>query len=671
MEEQLEKTKYKNLSDNLCQALSFYVFAIVLELTTSLCLFGNIPSYMYVSLIIIHLLALVIFVLPGKVFRRVVSSVLLIGQTIVSITNDILHNITGEVFTFDKFSLAGEAAGSFSISMVNFFHLFLYLAILALALFCIFGLPKFLKKFEASKKQFASILACFLFTFFAMFGAASPNYMTKNNLLLTCFPTTLAYSNFGYYGFYLSNAFLSLGSINKDVKLSNESYEEIFSYLENGSSVSANEYTGVSEGNNVILILAESFDIAAIDPYFTPNLYKMWFEDGMLLKNYHAENKTNMSEGMTLFGTYGRARPLMSNVKLVDVFEPISLPTLLKKSDESIKTSYVHSFNYSTYNRDITHPKLGFDEVVFASDQEKEIKQYNIDGNESYNWTAQSWNNYMKDSNFFEYNKELIIPSTGRFFTNYATMVTHGTYIKRGSNKDNYNKLVSAEEAVHLEEMKQNMKAFGYNINNALETFLIYKAAVMDFDEMIGKMMARLSELNILDKTTIYMYPDHNAYYDDLSYRIRNITDKDAIRECQISAYNMGACIYDQKLIKKYKGESEYNGGVIVDKFTSVNDVYPTLCNILNIKYNYNLCYGQSIFEPSDGIFISLKDDRYIFDDKFYYYNDKIYDAQTRQVVVNEDFSNRLNSLLEKFEIHEKLYKSPSSLKKMLEELGY
>ena len=64
----------------------------------------------------------------------------------------------------------------------------------------------------------------------------------------------------------------------------------------------------------------------------------------------------------------------------------------------------------------------------------------------------------MKDSNFFEYNKNSIIPE-GKFFTSFSTMVTHGTYEKRGSNEENYNILVNSDA---YEDMVLFMESNGF-----------------------------------------------------------------------------------------------------------------------------------------------------------------------------------------------------------------
>lgn len=663
--------KYKNLTDNLCVSLSFYVFSLLFEFFSCLLIFGHFPTYIYISIAIIHIFSFVIFLLPTKALRRIIAIIFLSFQLIICVTNDILYRVTGEIFTFDKLVLAGEAMGTFTFSMINILNVLIYFLIFIFSMFCMCGLPKFFKKFQANKKQFSCLIVSFLFSFVAVFGCVSSNYLQKRELFLTEYSSTLALSTFGHYGFYPVNFFKVLNLLKPNHKIEDEEYQTYLNYFKSGTISPETNFSGVSEGNNVIVILAESIDEMAIDPYFTPNLYKMWFEDGMYLKNYHSENKTNMSEGMALFGNYGREKQLINYTSLAPTMSLFSFAQKLKNSDENIQTTYAHSFRSTFYNRQTTHSQIGFDKLIFGDLEEDEIKEYNAQTGQEYDFNVKvGLNNYLKDSNFFEYNKETLIPESRRFFTSFSTMVTHGEYLERGSNKEYLEILTSESNRDYFDDMIEIMNEKGYDITPVYDKFLYYKAAVMDFDKMVGMIFDRLESLNILDKTTIYMFPDHNAYYDNLSFLVRGISLQD-VRKCNVQAYNMGACIYDQKLIKAYKGESEYNGGVTVEKFTSVNDIYPTLCDILNISYNSNLCYGKSLFLDEDRLFISLKDDRYIFNDKYYYYDGNVYDNKTRQKTSNEQFEQELEKLLYKFGVLEKLYKSQNYFDNILKEISH
>ena len=652
----LSPVKYRNVTEQLTTSLTFYLFSILFEIITSACVTGKYPSFFFFGLAFIHFFTFLIFILPSKWMRKIFAIILLAVQTTISITNDILYNCTGEIFTFDKLMLASEGMGALDTSLINFWHLAIYLLMFISAVVVMFLLPKFIKKWKPIVRNFLFVTAGYVLAFFAFFGVCVVGYGSQRVLWVSQFPSTLAYNTYGYYGFYMKNATKFLSSLVTTKRLTEKQKEEYLVYLQEGEEPVVTDYTGLSEGNNLIVILAESFDMAAIDPVFTPNLYKLYYEDGVFLSNYHSENKTNMSEGMVMFGSYSHAKALNTSIDTIDVMKYTSLPMLLENDStsrgEEIKTTYYHALNSKYYNRDLTFNRAGFDYLQFCDLQQDELKDYLNEKGETYYWEP-AFNNFIKEKDYFEYNMNEIIPDEGRFFCQYTSLSTHGSYKLRGYNTPYYNELKSDNEK--LEEMLDNMEAQGYFPRTVLEPFLIYKAAVMDFDEMIGLLFKRLEDTGRKENTTVVLYPDHNTYFDDISYNLRGIYGSD-VRNCNVKAYNLGAAIYDQKLAAKLNGTTTYNGGATFDKFVSVNDLYPTICDLFNLPYNSFLCYGQSIFADSLSVMLSLKDDRYIFDDNFYYYGNKTYAVNPADDLDDTYFVELVEKVLHKYEVQENLY---------------
>ena len=52
-------------------------------------------------------------------------------------------------------------------------------------------------------------------------------------------------------------------------------------------------------GDNLIVIMMESFEWFAIDPYNTPTLWDIKTNSGISFENFYAKNKTNISEDST------------------------------------------------------------------------------------------------------------------------------------------------------------------------------------------------------------------------------------------------------------------------------------------------------------------------------------------------------------------------------------
>ncbi len=615
--------KYKNLNDNITIASIFFVTSLTLTILMGLVTLGKFPTMLWTSLVYISVFSSIIFLLPSRVARAIVCCLLLLVQTIIAVVNDILFRVTGEIFTIAKLKLMNEATGAFDKSLINPWTIVLFLSIFILALLGVILIRRKQKVFKATVKQFCAMLMTYIFLLCLCFSCGFTS-MKEEDKEVYYSQSTLTYQKHGFYTFYASDIYYTIkNSIFKyDVS---EKKDEYLQYFQQGEEDTSNEFTGISEGNNVLMILMESLDIVAIDEYFTPNLYKLIYQDGLYFTNYFAENKTNMSEGLALAGIYSKSKPLATNTDeaLSNLYGEFALPNLLKQKDKDLKTTYLHGLRGVFYKRETTFDNLGFDNLIFTSNQQEEINQYNKQQGDEYDWTPENFYSFVKDTSFIGYNLEQVVPSEGRFFTAYATIASHGTYEERGSNKENYKILTSEENKVHYNKMITSLEEKGFNPNKILDKFLYYKAGVMDLDKTIGMIFDRLEETNNLDKTTVVLYPDHNAYYDDVSYKIRNIEGAQ-IRECNVLSYNLPCVIYDQKLIKAYKGEETYTGGAMYDEFVSVADIYPTLCNLLGIKYNTKIVYGQDMFKTTEHVFISLKDHLYIFNDKFYFFDNKV-----------------------------------------------
>lgn len=664
--------KYKNLTNNLSTAMIFYAFSILLEFFSGLLVVGMFPSYFFFGLATIHLISFLIFLLPGKWTRYIVAIAFFVVHVVITVTNDILYHSTGEIFTFDKLALAGGGLSVLNVSLINFGHMIVYATLLVLFLTCLFVVPKHSKKFKATRKQFFAILSIWFFGLFSFLLGLGLNFNKNRALWISQFPSTLAYQSYGYYGFYAPNGINFIKSTITNQALDDQSFQEAQEFVLAGKETKTNSMTGVSEGNNLIMILAESVDIAGIDPVFTPFLYQLYFHDGMYLKNYHTENKTNMSEGMALYGNYGDKHNLVNTIKTAEAVNYFSLPTLFKQKAEQegkqATANYFHGLMANFYSRDLTFKMAGFDELYFADIQENEIKEYNKQNNNSYDFHSSSWV-FVRDSNFIEFNMEKFIPSEGRFMSAYATITTHGSYEMRDCIKPYYEILTSDNQK--LENLFDYMESQGFVPRELkqkanLEKFLYYKSAMMDLDKTLSLIFERLKETNNLENTTVVFYPDHNAYFDDISYNLRGIYGADT-NKCNVSAYNLGAVIYDQKMIAKYKGEKSYTSGVVVDDFVSVWDIYPTICNALNLSYNKNLAYGKDLFSDDYHIFMTLKDSKYIFNNKFYYYDKAYALTEDYDKAEMEKFEQAVKELLKSEKIHENLYGDINSFKKILE----
>lgn len=635
------KVAYKNIVDNLLTALIFFAFSILLEIVFCLCTFGQVLTYISIPIGITMFLALVIFLLPTFWVRTILSGILLLAQLVISIVNNVLYKSTGELFTSHKLKLIGEATEATTGTLINFWVVLALFLIFAGAIVCFVFSKKISQKFSY-KPTILSLIAILLIFQLSSLLLFTLSIKSKEDRILfsDTYVSVERYKKFGYYGFYVANI---LNMINSPYKLTDEEKLEFENFVLEGWNTEQTPYSNILKDDNLIVILTESVEFFGIDSYFTPNLHKLYYSDSLLFENYYTENKTNMSEGMALMGTYSFSQPLItsSGQSMTSVLKNLSIANSFKNNN--VKTTYIHGYNKSFYNRDVTFNKLGFDNLIFAADQEQELKQFELENNNVYNWSTANFYEFVKDSSFIKYNIKNVIPDTGRFFTTFASFTTHGDYVARGSNLNYYNKLTSVENQENLNNLISNLETSGYNVRQNLNQFLYYKAAMMDLDKTIEILFDRLEETNNLDNTAIVLYSDHNAYYDDFGLKLKNLNS------FSIEGYHLPSAIYSTKLANAYK---QNNTTLTVSKFVSVNDLYPTICDLFGFGYNKNLCYGKNVFSSEQNLFISLKD-RIIFDNNFYYFNHPV--AITNNLS-SDYFKAEVDKILYKVNVFEHLY---------------
>ena len=107
----------------------------------------------------------------------------------------------------------------------------------------------------------------------------------------------------------------------------------------------------------------------------------------------------------------------------------------------------------------------------------------------------------------------------------------------------------------------------------------------------------------LYDNTTIVLFSDHNAYYSDLNYKIKNLNKYGTNKQM----YNLPFVIFNKSL-----GSGE------ISTFCNTYDILPTIYDLYGFKYNKNLTQGYSVFSEDikNSVFVSSMCG--IFDDNFY-----------------------------------------------------
>lgn len=140
----------------------------------------------------------------------------------------------------------------------------------------------------------------------------------------------------------------------------NEEIREVYEYLSKQSPSNKNEYTGIFEGKNLIVFVAESFSNLAIREDVTPTLYKM-ANQGFQFKNFYTPLfPVSTADGEYLVDTSLIPAEGIWSIENVDgkTF-PYTYPNALEQF--GYKSYAYHNYDYKYYKRDKYFKTMGYD----------------------------------------------------------------------------------------------------------------------------------------------------------------------------------------------------------------------------------------------------------------------------------------------------------------------
>ena len=316
-----------------------------------------------------------------------------------------------------------------------------------------------------------------------------------------------------------------------------------------------NEYTGMFEGYNVILITAESFSPWAVSEKYTPTLYKL-VNSGFVFNNFYMHGYTATTVGEYIMCTgllangRGAASPFDRTVDDGNKYMGMCMGRIMENL--SCPTFAYHDHSYSYYNRDKTHPNMGYTYKGLGNglDVKKTWPESDLE---------------MMEKTVDEYINE------DRFHAYYMSVSGHM----------NYDFTANMMSYKHKDEVADMDEAEGIKA---------YVACNIEFDQALEYLINRLEEKGIADKTVIAIAADHYPYGIEQELR-------DKIGEEEAKWYGL----QKSNLIIWSASMDE---PVQVDKVCSSVDVIPTLLNLLGIEYDSRLYSGKDILSDSPGLVV-------------------------------------------------------------------
>ncbi len=344
----------------------------------------------------------------------------------------------------------------------------------------------------------------------------------------------------------------------------NETIKTLHQYFKGVTPTEQNEYTGIFKGKNLIYITAEGLDTIAINKDITPTLYKM-VNSGFIFKNYYQPLFTvSTSDGEYMYlnslipkeGVWSFYRS--SNIKM-----PFSLGTEFNKLGYDAVNAY-HDHTYTYYNRDESHPNLGFNIYKGCGNGLETLMNCKRWPESDVEMIDATINDYIDKDKFMIY---------------YMTVSGHLNYTFSGNSMSYKNK-----DVVKDLPYSDNVKA--------------YIAANVELDRALEKLLGYLTEKGKLDDTVIVVSPDHYPY-GLKTYELNEVSKTD--RSDKFEMFHTSLILYNSAM-KENK---------VVEKYVSSIDVLPTVYNLFGVNYDSRLLMGTDALSESEGL-VMLSDRSWI-----------------------------------------------------------
>lgn len=371
-------------------------------------------------------------------------------------------------------------------------------------------------------------------------------------------------------------------------------------YTTNKYTPSNNEYTGIFEGKNVIVIHAESMQSFPMNLEFngeevTPVLNKL-AKEGIFFSNFYSQvGVGTSSDAEFTFNT--SLMPSTNGTVFVNYFdrEYITIPKLLKE-----KNYYTYSMHANTgdfWNRNTMHKSLGYDNF-YSKDS------YDID---------ETIGLGLSDKSFFKQSVQIMkeIKETEKrpFYSLIITLSNH-TPFSDLELMDEYNTTIDItinNQTITREYLN------GTTMGN-------YLRSVHYADSAIGEFIEELDKEGLLENTVLVIYGDHDARLEYEDYNLLYNYDPlvDTVKTEEDEGYIQYGK-YNYELDKKvpliiWTKDKQYNTNITTPM--GMIDVLPTLGNMLGIHSNYQL--GKDILNINDDNTVTFIDGSFLTSKVYY-----------------------------------------------------
>ena len=520
-------------------------------------------------------------------FKKNIGKIIYVIFFIISFAlftvNNVYYSMTSSFFDFSLVLLAGEGSGYFMDAIVNCNKVVYLLMIVILSLFGL-SLKYFPNKKENNFKCLFKVFVIFIIMhlFIPMLLGKKDKELTwstwKNprNIYISFNDNNKSMRISGLYEYSFRNFYITF------LKPKKSTSEEELKFLKDIYNMEDNKvsdrYTGLLKGKNLILLQLEGLDSWLLNEKDTPNLYKLMKGSINFTNHYSYYNGGGSTFNSEFAVNTGFITPL-SFTQNAYSFSKNTFPNTLAKlfKSEGYTVNAFHMNTSEFYSRGANYKNWGYDNYYGLVDM------YNYK-NKEYELDRELILNEDFSSKMFENEK----------FVDY--IITYTPHLPFSSEKGACKTLITLDA---LEELGVDKLPKNYKLPDMTEEDCARRQA-KETDYMIGLLLDKLKEKELLSKTAIVVFTDHYLY---------TLTDQSILDKYKDTSNNLinhtPFFIYDGKTKKTVK------------EVTSQLNILPTLLNMFDINYNSNNYIGENA--------LSKDYKGYVFFSDYSWYNGKVY----------------------------------------------
>ena len=604
--------------------LIYFIFLFIYEeLIFHLAVFKNI-SFNFIYVVLFSIPFGIIFYLLSSIGKKVVNSVIVyllsLLVLVLFISNLIYYNVYLSVISFYSMINGGQAFEFMdtilSVALSNW-HIILFMSLPIILLIIFHSFKKV--SFEKIKNKTRLVLIgvtvlIYILTIIVLNLASSKEVYSPKNLYYNIHSPLLTVDKFGLVTmFRLDLQRTVLGFSEKDIDLENmdgyvsevsyadeikfntleinwnklilneknETIKSMHKYFSTVTPTKQNDYTGMFEGKNLIVFVAEAFSPMAINEELTPNLYRL-YKEGFQFDNFYTPlYPVSTADGEYISDTSLIPKEGVWSIKHINGnYMPFSYANVFENL--GYKSHSYHNNTYTYYNRDTYLKTMGYDSYLACYNGIEKRINCRIWPQSDYQMVNTTVDDYINDDKFITY---------------YMTVSGHLEY----SPSDNMMVSWNWDKVKNL------------NYSTAAKSYL---AANIEFDKSLGELISRLEKSGKLADTVIAISGDHYPYgltLDEVNELSSYKKDKD------FEMHHMSFLIWN----------SEMKEPVKVNKYACSLDILPTLLNLFGIEYDSRLLMGTDIM--SDSMPLVIYSNRSFITDKCRY------NALTKEIIPNGD----------------------------------